>query len=162
MRKEASLLKLSACVEVKCQMWFGLITATTKPYDTEILGLGEGEELQVYSFLNLIAEKMRSVLQQIHRDRLRRQDIYDLNLLLTTGEEMTSHEKMCLMDLVIASCRAREIEPTNDSLASTEIKEWTRKGYADLAAEIEGELPDFDETYAVVQSFYEALPWDAK
>ncbi|MEJ2622018.1 MAG: nucleotidyl transferase AbiEii/AbiGii toxin family protein, partial [Candidatus Thiodiazotropha sp.] len=38
--------------------------------------------MTAYSLTDLIAEKLRSVLQQIKRERQRRQDIFDLFLLL--------------------------------------------------------------------------------
>ena len=50
--------------------------------DIDLLSLSNGESLQVYSQINLMAEKYRSLLQQPIRRRNRRQDIYDLALLL--------------------------------------------------------------------------------
>ena len=50
--------------------------------DVEVLRLTDGNSLLAYSQLNLMAEKYRSLLQQPTRRRNRRQDVYDLALLL--------------------------------------------------------------------------------
>lgn len=130
-------------------------------YDVELLGLGDGDQLQAYSFKNLLAEKMRSLLQQPIRNRNRRQDVYDLDLLIVTGTAPTAEEKKELLELLATSCRERGIEPDRGSFANPEIKRMASEGYEDLAPEVEGELPPFEEAYARVQAFYEDLPWDS-
>lgn len=128
-------------------------------FDTEVLSIGDGEELQAYSFLNLVAEKMRSLLQQPIRQRNRRQDVYDLNLLI--GPRISYDEKFRMLELFVASCRERDIDPSQQSLRDPQVREMAREGYGELAPEIEGELPEFDVAYSKVQSFYESLPWDS-
>jgi predicted nucleotidyltransferase component of viral defense system len=130
-------------------------------YDVEILELGDGDQLRAYSFLNLIAEKLRSLLQQPVRRRNRRQDVYDLHLLITESNPLDDAERASLLALFRASCRAREIEPDASSLADPVIREMAMKGYEDLAPEVAGALPSFDEAYARVLAFYAALPWPA-
>lgn len=130
-------------------------------YDVEILELGDGDQLRAYSFLNLIAEKLRSLLQQPVRRRNRRQDVYDLHLLITESKPLDDGERASLLALFRASCRAREIEPDIDSLAEPVIREMAMKGYEDLAPEVAGTLPSFDDAYACVLAFYAALPWPA-
>jgi predicted nucleotidyltransferase component of viral defense system len=129
-------------------------------YDVELLGLGDGDQLQAYSFLNLLAEKMRALLQQPIRNRNRRQDVYDLNLLIAFGTALTAEEQMSLLGLLATSCRERGIEPNKDSLANPVVKKMAGEGYEDLAPEVEGDLPPFEEAYSRVQNFYEGLPWD--
>ena len=53
-------------------------------YAVDHITLADEEEILAYSFTDLVAEKIRSVIQQVERNRARRQDIYDLNLLLDT------------------------------------------------------------------------------
>ncbi|SDZ70541.1 Nucleotidyl transferase AbiEii toxin, Type IV TA system [Variovorax sp. YR266] len=130
-------------------------------YDVEILELGDGDQLRVYSFLNLMAEKLRSLLQQPIRRRNRRQDVYDLHLLVTQSKPLSDQERASLLILLQASCRAREIEPGIDSLADPKVREMAKQGYEELSPEIEGALPPFDVAYATVQAFYAALPWNA-
>lgn len=54
----------------------------------------DGGVLNMYAFHDLIAEKIRSVLQQPLRNRERYQDIYDLYLLLNTTTADTSDKKL--------------------------------------------------------------------
>lgn len=129
-------------------------------YDVEVLSLGEGEELRAYSFLNLIAEKLRSLLQQPIRERNRRQDVYDLHLLFTRGRALDDAERASLLALLRASCRAKGIEPNFHSFADPQIRAMAAQGYEDLAPEVAGALPPFDEAYASVEAFYATLPWD--
>jgi len=127
-------------------------------YDVEILGIGEGEEIQAYSFLNLIAEKYRSLLQQPTRRRNRRQDVYDINLLVR-GIKMEPAEQLRLLNLLVASCKEREIQATKASISNPEVIEMAKEGYELLAQEVEEPLPAFADAYASINSFYEQLPW---
>lgn len=128
-------------------------------YDVEVLEIGDGDQLRACSFLNLIAEKMRSLLQQPIRRRNRRQDVYDLHLLITESRPLDDTERASLLALLRASCRERSIEPDSGSLADPEVRDMARHGYGDLAPEVAGALPPFDEAYASLLAFYAALPW---
>lgn len=130
--------------------------------DVEVLSLGDGEELQAYSFLNLIAEKLRSLLQQPIRRRNRRQDVYDLNLLLSNSAPLTQNEVHQLLDQILKTCRERGIEATQASLRDPDVQKMAEDGYEELAAEISGSLPDFQTAYTTLQTFYENLPWDTQ
>lgn len=127
--------------------------------DVEILRLGNGDQLQAYSFLNLLAEKIRSLLQQPVRNRNRRQDVYDLFFLLGGCTPLTEEEQVRLLGLLLYSCGEREIVPTAGSLENPVIREMAEKDYDQLAQEIDGQLPAFAEAYEFVQRFYAGLPW---
>ncbi len=127
--------------------------------DVEVLKLTDGDQLQVYSLVNLMAEKFRSLLQQPSRNRNRRQDVYDLSLLLGEVQDWTSAEKLSLRECLIASAEYREIYANVDSMRDPEIKHRAAKGYQDMHDEVDGPLPHFDEIYQAVQDFYESLPW---
>lgn len=127
--------------------------------DAEVLALADGDEIQVYSLVNLIAEKYRALLQQPLRDRYRYQDVYDLSLLLNEVTDWTDAERRSLHECIVKSSRSREIDPHVNSMSDPEVRRRAAQGYQDLQAEIDGPLPDFDETYLAVQAFYEGLPW---
>lgn len=125
----------------------------------EDFDIGDGGILTAYSLIDLIAEKIRSVLQQVKRERQRRQDIFDLFLLIEKFPDLDTVEKAGILESLVAKAHSREIEPQPDSFQNEEIRKRSRAEYHTLADEIEGELPDFDEIYPVVQAFYESLPW---
>lgn len=128
-------------------------------YEVEVLTLTDGEGLQAYGFTNLIAEKYRSLLQQPHRRRNRRQDVYDLHMLLSDCEVLSPAEQRQLHTHLIASCQSRNIVAMADSMRDLQVRAMAAEDYAGLAEEIEGELPDFDLAYEAVRIFYEKLPW---
>lgn len=91
-----------------------------------------------------MAEKYRSLLQQPMRSRRRRQDAYDLAMLLQTCHPLNTTELMRLLDRLVASAKARGIEPHRQSLRDPLVRSMTMAGYEDLESEIEGALPPFD------------------
>jgi predicted nucleotidyltransferase component of viral defense system len=125
----------------------------------ENLKLNLKEGLLTYSLTDLIAEKYRSLLQQVSRNRSRRQDVYDLNLLVERLGDIDSFERIKILDSLIIKSKAREIEPDINSFEDPELKSRAQKDYHTLEDEIEGELPDFDELFQKVADFYRSLPW---
>ena len=124
----------------------------------QILELTGGQELFAYGLVDLIAEKYRAVLQQVPRNRNRRQDIFDLDLLIA-GNEIDDVLCTQVLDVLIEKCRSRHLEPMQASLSAPEVKE--RSGMEWEAMELEvGELPDFEDCYSRVSRFYKDLPWD--
>ena len=127
--------------------------------DVEVLQLVDGAELRAYSLVNLMAEKYRSLLQQTIRNRNRRQDIYDLALLLNHVDHWTQSERTMLKSLIVASAEPKGIQAQANSMSDPKIMEMAAKGYEDMAAEVDGPLPAFDDIYQQVLKFYESLPW---
>ncbi|WP_417844631.1 nucleotidyl transferase AbiEii/AbiGii toxin family protein [Thalassospira sp.] len=114
--------------------------------------------IHAYSLNDIISEKIRALLQQIKRNRNRRQDVYDLNLLISRFE-FSDQEKAELLNVLLVKCHAREITPDQLALENPEIAERARAEWRSLALEI-GELPDFDNCFATINRFYKSLPWD--
>lgn len=120
----------------------------------------EAVHIVLHAISTSLALRSTMVIKGGIRNRNRRQDVYDLNLLIASGTTPTAEEKRGLLELLATSCRERGIEPNRGSFANPEIKRMASEGYQDLAPEVEGELPPFEEAYARVQAFYEDLPWD--
>ena len=72
---------------------------------------------------------------------------------------MDTTEQARLLNCLVASARARGIEPHRQSLRDPAVRAMASEGYGNLQPEIEGALPPFDTVYQVVQDFYEKLPW---
>ena len=128
-------------------------------FDVEILALEDGKQLKAYSLTNLLAEKYRSLLQQPVRHRTRRQDVFDIHMLLTRCAPLSKHEQTKLLKQIIGSCAARNICATRIAMSDTLVREMALADYHGLASEIDDELPDFDSAYTAIQVFYEDLPW---
>lgn len=75
------------------------------PAETEILHGRQGERLSVYDLTDLIAEKYRSVLQQVVRNRARYQDVYDLNYLFSVCGELDAHIQQTILEKLVKSSK---------------------------------------------------------
>lgn len=130
-------------------------------YAVDHITLADEEEILAYSFTDLVAEKIRSVIQQVERNRARRQDIYDLNLLLDTVTPDEKEKLTILTTLLDKSVGRLPVGTVNpDTLNNPDIRERSSREYELLRDEIEGELPDFNQAYDRLRAFYESLPWD--
>lgn len=87
----------------------------------QVLELTGGQKLRAYGLVDLVSEKYRALLQQVPRNRYRRQDVYDLNRLITYNEFDNELRKQILSALQ-TKCQQRQIKPTCASLDSTEVK----------------------------------------
>ncbi|MGM0429757.1 MAG: nucleotidyl transferase AbiEii/AbiGii toxin family protein [Pseudomonadota bacterium] len=125
----------------------------------EDLLIRDGDIIVAYALTDLISEKFRAVLQQIERNRQRRQDIFDLFHLLNSEGPFDADEKTRILHTLVLKCRARDIEPSSNALRDQEIYDRAKAEYPTLADEVPGVLPDFDEMYGQVREFYESLDW---
>ena len=125
--------------------------------EVENLEIDDGGSVRVYAFNDLIAEKFRSLLQQVSRNRYRRQDVFDLAMLLE--RDVSDTEKAAILHSFREKALSRNIEPSPESLSGPEVKRRAKADYHTLADEIEGELPDFETAYEKIDQFYRSLPW---
>lgn len=84
------------------------------------------------------------------RNRYRRQDIFDLCILLQCIDNVDSVEKKKILDSLLEKSRARGIEPAVDSFENEELKRRAKEYYSTIADKIEGELPDFEESFEFI------------
>jgi predicted nucleotidyltransferase component of viral defense system len=125
----------------------------------QILGIGSDERrIRAYSLTDLIAEKLRALLQQSVRDRYRRQDVYDIVLLLQQFD-FDAHEREVILSTLREKAQARSLPVGRTGMANPEIAARARADWPTLAKELDQPLPDFDECFDKVLRFYESLPW---
>lgn len=131
-----------------------------KTYNCEILEVDDGQ-LKVYGIFDLLAEKYRSILQQVVRERNREQDIYDVNYLLTTIEEPTDDDRYKILDSLLRKSVGKDLDEFLNAagLDDPRIKERSFERYGDLQATVKV-LPDFEESYKRISDFYKSLPWE--
>ncbi|MCY4237008.1 MAG: nucleotidyl transferase AbiEii/AbiGii toxin family protein [Rhodospirillaceae bacterium] len=124
----------------------------------QVLELTGGQELYAYGVIDLVAEKYRALLQQIPRNRYRRQDVYDLDILLP-GIHSEEISPANILDALLEKCSARHIEPNHRSLDNAEIKNRASRDWNTMDLELD-DLPEFEVCYERVATFYRSLPWD--
>ncbi len=117
--------------------------------------VGEENFLSSYDVHDLIAEKIRSLIQQVIRNRNRRQDVYDINILLG----VSGIDKSKVLESIKLKSKSRNITPTINCLDNPEVKRMAGAEYSTLADEIDEVLPDFDKLYDRLIVFYKSLPW---
>lgn len=132
--------------------------------DVGLMDLGGDEHLQTYGLFTLIAEKYRALIQQGSgpgqrvRGSARGQDIFDLQAILTQTKPSVEAQDY-LVQLLIEKALSREVVVSRLSMRNEEIYTKSKVRYDALRDEIDGELPNFDESFFFVREFYENLPW---
>lgn len=125
------------------------------------LVLSNDHVVQAYGLYDLLAEKLRAILQQIVRPHpgSRRQDVYDISFLLPLMN-FDGQEQASILAILRRKSREREFEPTKEMISDPRIAEKLQIGWAKLADELEGPLPDFKQSFSQVRDFYVGLPWE--
>lgn len=118
----------------------------------------DGGSLAMYAYHDLIAEKLRSVLQQPIRNRARFQDIYDLCLLLDCME-FNEDDKESVLNKLMAASEERHVPMDPMAMRSAHLRMLSQREYHQVITLIATESPTFDAAYSRVQNFYESLPW---
>lgn len=118
-----------------------------------------GVAVRAFTFHELIAEKLRALLQQPIRNRYRRQDVYDVAFLVET-HVLEGDDRAKILSTLIEKCRTRKIEPDIRSIDDPEIVRRAREDWDTLKLEL-SDLPPFDERFAIVRELYVSLPWSS-
>lgn len=119
--------------------------------------IATGEIVLAYSVCELIAEKYRALLQQKIRDRYRRQDVYDLELLI--GKLPADKElPQVILDSLKKKCAARSVPLSKASIRDKEVYDRAKRDWDSLKLEI-GDLPEFANAFEKIAQYFESLPW---
>lgn len=125
--------------------------------EIRILGISEKDTLLAYSLIDMIAEKYRALLQQKARDRYRRQDIYDLDILIRDPGLDNAALKQVL-ETLLRKCESRIPAPGSDAMDDPEIRRRAQEDWNTLEVEVQ-DLPGFEDCFERVRTFYRMLPW---
>lgn len=121
----------------------------------------DGGALTMYAYHDLIAEKLRSVLQQPIRNRSRFQDIYDLCLLLECTS-LDDDDRQTVLEKLHSASADRQVPMNSLAMRNPEVKALSAKDYPSVAALIATKPPEFEVAYSTVQAFFESLPWPSE
>ncbi len=120
-----------------------------------------GIKVKSYSSNEVIAEKLRALLQQVSREdrtKNRRQDIYDVSYLIE-HQEPTDTDKVTILETLKNKCKTHSVPLSKESFDSEELKASSGKDWETLAFEIYSDLPSFEDRYEIVKDFFKNLPW---
>jgi predicted nucleotidyltransferase component of viral defense system len=109
-------------------------------------------EIKAYSKEEILAEKMRALLQQ-QKKWPRPRDLYDLWFILCqSGEQFQGKE---LKKIFNQKCGTRKIEPDMASLISENLREWNRDAWVNQIGPLMKDVPEFDRVWSDwITTFY--------
>ena len=133
--------------------------------DTENFKLTDRLNVLCYSLEQLVAEKYRSILQQVVRTRSRRQDVFDIHYLLNQEASLlySNETKKTVLDKLIKCSERKGIEAylNQSGMRDEEIKRLSLEDFHTLSLEIDIDIEvSPDDMYTVVQEYFESLPWN--
>lgn len=110
--------------------------------------------ITTYSTKEIVAEKLRSLLQQ-QTKWPRPRDLYDLwYILCVRGERFPWQELKPLFD---EKCRIRDLEPDTESLVSDALREWNESAWLNRLGPMLKDVPGFDRVWKEwVEAFHKA------
>ena len=113
----------------------------------------------VYSKKEILAEKLRSLLQQ-QKKWPRPRDLYDLWFILCkSGERFSWKEVKPLFD---EKCRVRSVQPNIMGLTSNTLREWNENAWLHRLGPMLKDLPDFDRLWKEWTKTFRELVEDKK
>lgn len=131
--------------------------------DTENFKLTDRLNVLCYSLEQLVAEKYRSILQQVVRTRSRRQDIFDIHYLLNQEKSLlySNETKKTVLSKLIKCSERKEIEAYlhQYGMRDEKIRNFSLKDFHTLSLEIDVDIPP-EDMYTAVQDYFESLPWN--
>lgn len=110
--------------------------------------------LAVSTVEDIVAEKLRALLQQPIRNRSRRQDMLDIAVILR-GTENPDRAKVT--EYLLRKAAARDVPVSREAFRGEEIKRRAAEGYGELAATTRKTFVPFEDAYAEVMEFVKHL-----
>ncbi|PEN04695.1 hypothetical protein CRI93_14750 [Longimonas halophila] len=116
-------------------------------------------DLHVSGLDDIIAEKLRSLLQQVTRNRNRPGDVYDIWFFTTRVGAALSADNIATYLQKKSHDRLGVDQVTHDMFTDPEVRKRASVGYDDIASRLpDGEtLPPFEDAFDQVIQFVEAL-----
>jgi hypothetical protein len=116
------------------------VVRRVKPTYSDLSGFG----ITAYSKREILAEKLRSLLQQ-QKKWPRPRDSYDLwYILCKSGEHFVWKE---LKPLFEEKCRIRGLQPDIEGLISDTLREWNENAWLHQLRPMLQDVPDFDRAW---------------
>jgi predicted nucleotidyltransferase component of viral defense system len=126
--------------------------------ETETLEVNNVPGVRAYDLTDLIAEKYRSLLQQIVRKRARYQDVYDLDYLFSVCGDIDAATRSTILEKLMKSANGKIPGLNGTELQNPAVKEKSKERYSELTSQVDNP-PPFEQAYSTIANFYQQLPW---
>lgn len=120
----------------------------------QTLTLPSGDALRVCTLDDIVAEKLRALLQQTIRNRHRPQDVLDIAMCVLTRSEQLSDANVA--DFLLRKAAARDVPVSLAAFEEPEVWTRARRGYEVLEHHADRFIP-YEEARDVVRAFVREL-----
>ncbi len=117
--------------------------------------LGKQATIRVCALEDILAEKLRALLQQKPRNRTRPQDVFDIARIVKDQGKSLSITK--IRDYLVRKCAVRSIPIARAEFAVGEVQNRAAIGYDELLAETQVALIPFDAAWRIVLELVDQL-----
>lgn len=111
--------------------------------------------LRVSTLEDIVAEKLRALLQQPLRNRTRRQDLLDIAVILKSETQL---DRQKVVDFLGRKARIRNVSVSRSAFRSPEVLDRALVGYAELAATTRKLFVPYEDACDVLFRFVDLLP----
>lgn len=122
--------------------------------DNTVFVLDDSRQLRIGTLEDIVAEKLRALLQQKIRGRERRQDLLDIAVVLLEGRELDSSRVGAFL---LEKAAARSVPVSRAAFRDPEIAQRAAVDYAKLRADTRVRFVPFDEALSTVLAFVDEL-----
>lgn len=112
-------------------------------------------QVKIATIEDIIAEKLRALLQQPIRNRERRQDVLDIAVLLRLHPDI---DRSDIGRFLVLKCQARDIDPRKSSFLDSEVRRRAAIDYDALESTTRVLFIPFDEAWESLIAFVGELP----
>ncbi|MGH2459003.1 MAG: nucleotidyl transferase AbiEii/AbiGii toxin family protein [Chloroflexota bacterium] len=120
----------------------------------EQVSIDANHRLRVSTIEDIVAEKLRALLQQPIRNRTRRQDLLDISVILRTRPDL---DRRRVEKFLIEKARARNVPVSRAAFRSPAVAERARQDYAELAGMTRVIFVPFDDALQALYALVEEL-----
>ena len=121
----------------------------------EDISMGSANALQVSTQEDIVAEKLRALLQQVPRNRTRPQDVLDIAVSLRSGTDLRPE---IVADFLLQKAMSRNIEVSLKLFLAAELWQRAEQGYAEMEQTTRTQFIPFREAKERVLAFVRVLP----
>jgi predicted nucleotidyltransferase component of viral defense system len=123
--------------------------------DAEVVALDATHQLRVCTVEDIVAEKLRALLQQPLRNRLRPQDLLDIAVVLQGGADLDPDR---VARFLLAKARARGVAVSRAAFHHPEVARRAFSDYDALRLTTRARFIPADEALSVLYAFIDTLP----
>ncbi|CAN5605973.1 hypothetical protein BH23CHL2_BH23CHL2_26400 [soil metagenome] len=121
--------------------------------DVVSIQLDDRNVLRICSIEDIIAEKLRALLQQVTRNRVRSQDLLDIVVLLRDHPVRAS----AVSSFLLQKAEARHVSVSRSSFRDPEVQRRAGQDYAALKSTVRYSFIEFDEALRDLFTFVDSL-----